>query len=151
MYAHLPDRAPFIGVCRYTSHDLMRCSPSLVGAVECSPLGRHLPETKARLQAEYRDRHRDTLRQKQRDKRRRLKQETLDVYGNTCAHCGFSDPRALQVDHIDNSGAVERRSLGGKNFSGWRFYDWLRKQGWPSGYQTLCANCNLIKHFGDDF
>lgn len=75
-----------------------------------------------------------------------LRQETFKQYGQSCVECGFSDQRALQIDHIDNNGAEERKALGGQNFSGWRFYRWLKEQGWPGGYQTLCANCNTIKH-----
>lgn len=75
-----------------------------------------------------------------------LKQEVLNVYGTSCASCGFSDVRALQIDHIDNDGNIERASLGGKNFSGHTFYRWLKKNDWPVGYQTLCANCNTIKY-----
>jgi len=46
---------------------------------------------------------------------------------------------------VADNGAEERKSLGGQNFSGHRFYRWLKVQGWPEGYQTLCANCNAIK------
>jgi len=28
---------------------------------------------------------------------------------------------------------------------GSRFYYWLRRQGYPEGYQTLCMNCQWIK------
>ena len=74
-----------------------------------------------------------------------VKQEALSHYGESCVACNFSDIRALQIDHINNNGAEERRALGGQKFSGWNFYRWLKQQGWPSGYQTLCANCNAIK------
>jgi len=74
-----------------------------------------------------------------------LKLEALEHYGKVCRRCGFSDIRALQIDHVADNGAEERKSLGGQNFSGHRFYRWLKVQGWPEGYQTLCANCNAIK------
>lgn len=109
-------------------------------------MGRHLPETKARLQAEYRERNRAVIRQKGRETRQLLKDEALTRYGATCARCGYDNPLALCIDHINNDGAAERRALGGQSFSGWRFYHYLKRMGWPSGYQTLCANCNLIKH-----
>lgn len=72
----------------------------------------------------------------------RLKAEVLLHYGTTCQTCGQDDHRVLQIDHVNNNGAEERRRLG----SGHKFYRHLRREGWPSGYQTLCANCNLIKH-----
>lgn len=79
----------------------------------------------------------------------KLKNEVLSVYGRNgkpeCVQCGFSDIRALCLDHINDNGAEERLKLGSKNIAGTRFATWVRKQGFPKGYQTLCANCNLIK------
>lgn len=106
----------------------------------------HRPETRRRLNAEYRERNRTKLREGAAERRAKLKTEALERYGKCCKRCGFSEPRALQIDHIENNGSKERRDLGGQNFSGWRFYEVLKKRGWPDGYQTLCANCNLIKH-----
>jgi hypothetical protein len=73
-----------------------------------------------------------------------LKMETLKRYGGCCQHCGFDDFRALQLDHINDNGAEERRNLPG---GGWQFYHFLKKNGFPEGYQTLCANCNTIKEW----
>lgn len=95
----------------------------------------------------YREKNRGKIRQYQKDRRLRLKLEVFDHYGEACARCNFSDYRALQIDHIADNGAEERKSLGGQNFSGWQFYEWLINQGFPSGYQTLCANCNNIKQW----
>ncbi len=75
-----------------------------------------------------------------------LKMAALAQYGLVCVHCGFDDPRALQIDHIEDNGWEERKKLGGQSNAGWNFYRWLKKQNWPEGYQTLCANCNAIKH-----
>ncbi len=34
--------------------------------------------------------------------------------------------------------------------SGKTFYDWLMKNNFPQGFQTLCWNCNFAKHkFGE--
>jgi len=96
---------------------------------------------------EYRENNRDKLRAYQTKRRRQLKFDALAKYGEVCQSCGFSDWRALQIDHIDNNGAEERKSLGGQKFSGRVFYEWLKKQNYPKGYQTLCANCNVIKQF----
>ena len=79
--------------------------------------------------------------------REKVKSEVLERYGTDCANCGFSDRRALQIDHINGGGNAERIAAGGTiRFSGWNFYVYLKKQGYPEGYQTLCANCNMIKH-----
>ena len=86
--------------------------------------------------------------QKYRDE---LKYETLKRYSKTneptCGNCGFMDIRALCLDHIDNNGSKDRIKMTGKNRDGGgsRFYVLIKKKKYPNGYQTLCANCNLIK------
>lgn len=72
----------------------------------------------------------------------KLKTEALTYYGNgklACIRCGFTDIRALTVDHIEGGGYQHRLILR-KNI-----YVWLRQQGYPEGFQTLCGNCQLIK------
>jgi len=79
-----------------------------------------------------------------------LKIEVLTHYGErklACLKCGFSDIRALCLDHINGKGAEKRRQV---NESGWHLHKWLKSHGYPKGYQTLCANCNLIKVFEND-
>ena len=66
-------------------------------------------------------------------------------YAMRCGSCGFSDHRALQLDHVDNNGAQERKAIGNRLSAGTTFYRWLRRNGLPPGYQVLCANCNWIK------
>ncbi len=87
----------------------------------------------------------EKVREAQIQYRKTLKLEALARYGTACSECGFDNPLALCIDHIDDNGAEERRALGGQNYAGWNFYLSLRQRGWPEGYQTLCANCNLIK------
>lgn len=87
--------------------------------------------------------------QKERNKRYRLslKLKVLKHYGESCSNCGFSDYRALAIDHVDDNGAEERANLGNRYFAGHNFYAWLIKQNYPKGYQTLCSNCNNIKQW----
>lgn len=79
----------------------------------------------------------------------KLKETILSHYGRdgkaVCIWCGFGDIKALCLDHINDNGAEERRSMGSKFFAGKIFYQHLIKNNYPLGYQTLCANCNLIK------
>lgn len=103
-------------------------------------------EAQIRAQARYREKNREALAEAARVRRAQLKLEALETYGPECAWCGYNNPLALCIDHIENNGAEERKSLGGQKFSGWKFYFHLKKLGWPEGYQTLCANCNMIKH-----
>ena len=60
-----------------------------------------------------------------------------------CIRCGYSDIRALSIDHINGNGAKEREKL--KINGGYMFYKWLRDNDFPEGYQVLCMNCQFIK------
>jgi len=80
-----------------------------------------------------------------------LKAKAIAFYSNgtsACVWCGFNDLDALCLDHINDDGAADRKELkisGRGNGSGSRTYEALASRGWPSGYQVLCANCNMIK------
>lgn len=78
--------------------------------------------------------------------RKELKLEVFSHYCNgeiKCQKCGFSDIRALTIDHINGDGAEHRRKL--KHAS--KTYSWLRKNNYPDGFQVLCMNCQFIKKF----
>jgi len=54
----------------------------------------------------------------------------------------------LSLDHINNDGAADRtKRYGARNKSGGggEFYRRLKKEGWPTGFQVLCMNCNFGK------
>ena len=74
----------------------------------------------------------------------RLKQAVVDAYGGACACCGEARLVFLTIDHIGEDGAEHRRLLGNKG--GTKFYCWLRRNQYPSGFQALCWNCNSAKH-----
>jgi hypothetical protein len=59
-----------------------------------------------------------------------------------CARCGFSDMRALSIDHINGGGRKHTEEI---KKQGTIFYRWLIKNGFPEGFQVLCMNCNYIK------
>lgn len=68
----------------------------------------------------------------------------LTHYGNgklACVRCGYSDVRALTIDHIWGGGRNHAKEIG----SGGSLYGWLKKNNFPNGFQTLCANCQLLK------
>jgi len=76
-----------------------------------------------------------------------LKIEVLTYYGNgkcACTMCGYDNLAALSIDHINGNGCEHRRTLGNYNAGG-RFYSWLKRGGFPTGYQTLCMNCQWVK------
>ncbi len=75
----------------------------------------------------------------------KLKLEVLYHYSNgtmKCASCGYTNPDALTIDHVKGGGGKHRREI---HRSGSSFYVWLRHNGYPAGYQVLCANCQMIK------
>ena len=68
--------------------------------------------------------------------------EMITAYGGKCNHCGISDPIILDIDHINNDGAKQRRD----GIQSWRLVRFLKKNGWPKEeYQLLCKNCNWKK------
>lgn len=75
-----------------------------------------------------------------------LREQVFSAYGgHKCSCCGETEPLFLSIDHIDNDGAEMRRK-GVHSRGGTQFYQWLRKNGFPDGFQVLCMNCNLGKH-----
>ena len=65
--------------------------------------------------------------------------EAINLLGAKCVKCGFSDVRALQIDHVNGGGMKESRRLGGM----YAVYKNVLLE--PEKYQVLCANCNWIK------
>lgn len=97
----------------------------------------------------YRQNHREWDRQVTNKSLWKLKITTLSHYSDgtlKCTHCGEDDIRVLQLDHIDGGGNEQRQKIG--KGSG-KVYRWLRDQGYPEGYQVLCANCNIRKTYLD--
>ncbi len=98
-----------------------------------------------------RDRHnrinnKDKRREQEKLRKRRIRLEVLTHYGNSklaCVYCGFNNSDALTIDHINNDGAKQRCQTGWGSGSG--TYYWLKKNNFPLGFQTLCANCQMIK------
>lgn len=65
----------------------------------------------------------------------------IDALGGKCIRCGFTDIRALQIDHVNGHGGRERKST--INFSHDRYERMIMEN--KDRYQILCANCNWIK------
>ena len=63
-------------------------------------------------------------------------------YGDSCQSCGITDKDCLTIDHINGGGTQHRKNI--KRY-GWSFYQWLVKNNFPEGFQTLCMNCQRIK------
>lgn len=78
-----------------------------------------------------------------REHRINARKAILERMGNKCIKCGFSDPRALNIDHINNDGHLCRNRSGKASF----YRQLLRLPDIElfTKYQLLCANCNQIK------
>lgn len=76
-----------------------------------------------------------------------LKTKVLTYYSEVdypeCVRCRETRLPCLSLDHINNNGAEHRRQLNGHGGKG--FYDWIDKNNYPHGYQTLCMNCQFLK------
>lgn len=61
--------------------------------------------------------------------------------------CEVTDLDMLTLDHVENNGADHRKQYTKTGRGGGAvLYDALIRQGFPKGFQTLCANHNLKKH-----
>lgn len=72
-----------------------------------------------------------------------LKVEVLTHYSNgklVCVKCGEDRLNCLTLDHVSNDGCIDKISRSGN-----ALYRKLKSTGYPSGYQTLCMNCNMEK------
>lgn len=69
------------------------------------------------------------------------KTEAMDHYGGQqCSICPENRIGTLTIDHINGNGAEHRRMSGCS--SGKKFYCWLKRNNYPTGFRILCANCN---------
>ena len=68
--------------------------------------------------------------------RRRL--DVIEALGPKCVDCGYTDIRALEIDHVYNNGAEHRKTGRGSSY----YKSMLDNL---EDYQVLCSNCNQIK------
>ena len=81
---------------------------------------------------------------KLRIKYKQQREAVFQHYGKSCACCGEDEPMFLTIDHVNNDGAAHRKGNGGSAHN--NIYAWLVIRKFPSGFQTLCRNCNEGKN-----
>ena len=59
-----------------------------------------------------------------------------------CVKCGENRLPCLTIDHINGGGNKHRRE--NHTHTGLHFYKWLIHNNYPTGYRTLCWNCQFI-------
>lgn len=86
--------------------------------------------------------HRETILERERAKRRQLRLLAFAAYGGAqCQCCGETHVEFLGIDHVDGGGTRHRSTIAKY------FYRWLQDQGYPPGFRVLCHNCNMARGF----
>lgn len=93
--------------------------------------------------------------------RKRIRLEALTYYsGGTpkCSCCGDTHLIFLTMNHVGGDGAEHRRTEfgssgepGGRNggYGGSHMlWTWLKRNGYPDGFEVLCFNCNFAQYWG---
>lgn len=77
-----------------------------------------------------------------------IKLEILTYYSKTsfpsCVCCGINVIDTLSLDHINRGGAQHRLESGNVYSEIRRHHN--KHKSYPEGYQTMCFNCNWVKH-----
>lgn len=94
-----------------------------------------------RRQREWYQRNKEKAQAYGRERFQRLRAEMVELLGAVCRQCGYSDQRALEIDHV----VPVRHRSGGKEWH--REMSNIRAN--PHQYQLLCANCHTIKSKGE--
>ena len=95
---------------------------------------------KAERMREYRGKDPEKFKYQRMIRNKKIKDLLFGMYGKSCSCCGFTDIRALTLDHIKNNGADERKRLGEQGVYR-RAVEMYR----PEEYRILCMNCQFIK------
>jgi hypothetical protein len=104
-------------------------------------------ESSKELKRKYYKDNREKILLRNRKHNKNLKIEVLSHYSKdipVCLVCGILDVDVLTIDHISGGGNKHKSSIGGS--LGRKLYTFLKKSGFPPGYQVLCFNCNWKKH-----
>jgi len=97
---------------------------------------------------EYRKQNPEKYRKQSRQAKSKLKSKIFDMYGYSCVKCGFSNIKALTLDHINNDGAIDRKKHGERGVYLRALIPENKKE-----FQILCMNCQFIKRYepGGDY
>lgn len=111
----------------------------------CYDKSRDRSDEKSRLsQQKYRNNNPGKIKESNKKFHEKNRNKLFDLLGNKCFNCGFTDKRALQIDHINGGGRIERIKYNTKEFHRIVLKS-LEKD--ENKYQLLCANCNWIKRY----
>lgn len=84
--------------------------------------------------------------------RNQLRDKIIELLGGKCSNLncavigGMTDWRALQIDHVNGGGNIEKQKYQRSMYSYYKHILEQIKDG-SKDYQLLCANCNWIKRY----
>jgi len=106
----------------------------------------HDPEHRRQYRKNYHEAHRPRAKWIARRYNQKKKEIVIQHYSpdKVCVRCGFSDMRALSIDHINGGGVKHLIQLFGAKRGGRIFYEWLIENNFPEGFRVLCLNCQFI-------
>jgi len=94
----------------------------------------------------YRENKRDK-RKHNADGRKRheeVRNKVFTLYGTKCSICNYDEIRGLELDHLNDDGAIERRKYQQKSL----YVKILKNEVDLNRYQLLCINCHANKTWG---
>jgi len=68
----------------------------------------------------------------------------IQLLGGVCVWCGFSDLRALEIDHVEGGGRADQVKHGGNGKMCLHYLN--HPEIAREKLQVLCSNCNSIKY-----
>ena len=104
----------------------------------------HYQKNKSKYQKKESDRRKklgNVLLEQRREARRKYRENVIKQYGGECVCCGETEFKFLAIDHIKGGGRKHLKEIGGAS----SLIYWLKKNGYPKGFQILCYNCNMAK------
>lgn len=109
------------------------------------------PEKRRAQSAEYRRNNPEKVNASNaawhRRKRLEYREAVVSGYGHACICCGVTETLFLELHHPKGDGKADRLRRGGNTLT---LYVWLIKNGFPEGYELLCANCHRAIHQSQD-
>lgn len=75
---------------------------------------------------------------------RQFRLKLIEAYGGVCKCCGETEPKFLELDHVDGGGGKHRKQIGAGAEA---LYRWCVANDFPDILQLICANCHNAKSF----
>jgi predicted component of type VI protein secretion system len=102
---------------------------------------RHRVQTKA-----YRQQNPEKIREIKRKAKVKMRLAVIAKLGGKCSRCPITDPRVLQINHINGDAILDRVKPSNHLKNEYRFYKSIL-DGERTDLNLLCANCNIIYEY----